>query len=72
LQKGPHVLLSIENPKDENNSNHIAMKGLGMGLGIVSERIQLFNQEMKTTYQLNFGLPTRHFKVGYRVELYLA
>ena len=69
--KGAGILLSIENPMNEVNTTPSTMKGLGMGLAIVHERIQLFNHEMRTNYQLQHGLPTHYFKIGYRIELFL-
>jgi signal transduction histidine kinase len=36
---------------NEVNTTPSTMKGVGMGLAIVHERIQLFNHEMRTNYQ---------------------
>jgi hypothetical protein len=71
-QKGEAVLLSIENPSNESDPSQLEMRGFGMGIEIVTERIKLYNQEMKTAYQLAYGLPALHFKKGYRVELYVV
>ena len=62
------VLLSIENPVDQNTPIY---KGTGMGINIVEDRINLYNQENKTNIRFIKTSNSMHFNVGYRVEIYI-
>lgn len=72
FKKDSAIVLTIENPSEHISNKNSLTNGTGMGLLIVKERIELFNQEMGTALHLKADLPAKQFKKGYRVELIIA
>lgn len=62
-----HLVIGIENTLSENTvGNH---SGNGLGLKMVSERIDIFNKTYNESVKISIEQLTRHAKRGYRCEL---
>jgi LytS/YehU family sensor histidine kinase len=64
-------VVSIQNPLEKGGGKK-DITSSGMGLLIVKERIELYNQEMGVKLELKYDLPATDFKSGYRVEISIA
>jgi hypothetical protein len=66
-KRGGQIILAIENPKSIEKV--ISNDGLSLGLSIVTERINIYNEELSTKINFIYDLPAENYQNGYRIEL---